>query len=144
MFSLALSIEGQSVGTARQGSTALSVCSALKAQVQLLQGIQVTLHMLNVTAITVSLGFGVSLSHSFPYSAHPQVGLERGPHGKPSWGKEKDLSHGAGVLGSFCGALRLCSMSYSSVPTWLPPLRFPSPDRAETCRCCHVTHDAAG
>lgn len=53
---------------------------------------------LRITAITVGLCLGVSLPRTFPYSARPQVGLERGAHSKPSWGKEKDLSWGAGEL----------------------------------------------
>lgn len=117
MFALASPIKGQCMGTTRQVSTAVSVCSALKARVQLLQGIQGTLHMLSITAVTVRLCLGVFLPCTFPYSAHPQVGLERQAHGKPSWGKEKDLSRGTGVLGSFSGAPRLCGMSCSSVPT---------------------------
>ena len=98
------------MGTTKQGST-VSACSALKAWAQLLQGIQVTLHMHSITAITVMLCLGVALPCTLPYSAGTQAGLERGAHGKPSWGKEKDLSQGAGVLGSSCGAPRLCGMS---------------------------------
>lgn len=130
MFALASPTEGQCTGTARQRSTAVSVCSALKAWAQLLQGIQVTLHLLSITAINARLCLGVSLRGTFPYSAHPQVGLERGACSKPSWGKEKDLSWGPGVLGSFCGAPRLCSMSCNSVSTRLPPASLPVPTQS--------------
>lgn len=82
MFALALPIEGQCVGTTRQGSTAVSVCSALKVWAQLLQGIQFMHHVLSIAAITVSPCLGVSLPLTFLYGAHPRVGLERGAHGR--------------------------------------------------------------
>lgn len=73
MFALALPIEGQCIGTTRPGSTAVSVCSALKVPAQLVQGIQVMLHMLSITATTARPCLGVSLPRTFPCSAHPQA-----------------------------------------------------------------------
>lgn len=143
MFALASPIEGQSMGTTRQGSTAVSVCSALKAWAQLLQGIQV-LHMLSIPAITVRLCLGVSLPRTFPCSAHPQAGLERGAHGKPSWGEEKICPRVLGCWRAFVELPGYAACSAAQSLHGYLQLCFPSPARAGTCRCWHVTHGSAG
>lgn len=84
------------MGTARQGSTVVSVCSALKVGAQLLQGVQFAFLVFSITAIAVRPCLGLSLFCAFSYGMHSQVALEIGVHGWPSWGREEVFFPGLG------------------------------------------------
>lgn len=118
------------MGTAMQGPTVASVCSALKVWAQLLQGVQLAFHMFSIAAIAVRPCLGVSLFCTFSYGVHSQVALERGVCGWPSWGKEEDFFPGLGEemrrggtnLQLHCGTKVLGSFSGGHSGLWFHPM----------------------